>query len=203
MCELERILEIEREQTKEFQYVGKVLEEVRCRLFGNAVGFAQEVITLSELKTGCPYDRFSEELSTRHGTDILAFVREGGVEISKISISVKRHKKWNSNFLNQLEQNIKDDQLQWGLLVTTVFPNEALNENIWTTFDTSGRLILMVKPLFVTAAYYAIRQMVIYQHLLYNTLIENSILEGPTANINLNSLHAHKKQNCDLLRSEK
>ena len=188
---LEKVSEIEHDRTKELEYVGKILDEIKARIYGNTIGFVQETVVISELKTGCPYDRFSEEMSSKHGTDVVAYVREGGIEIGKISISVKRQKKWNSVFIHQLENNIRDDQSNWGLLVTTVFPNEALNDNVWTTFDSCGRLILMVKPSFAAVAYYAIRQIVIYEYLLNNALLEKSVVKRST---NLNLIHLQKNQ---------
>ena len=71
---------------------------VKERLSGNCVGKIQEILTLSDLKRAFPHDGFSDENSDRHGTDIIATVRESDLEVGKISISVKHHKKWNSQF---------------------------------------------------------------------------------------------------------
>jgi len=198
---IERISEIEHDRSKEFEYVGKVLDEIRSRIFGNTIGFVQETVILAELKTSCPYDRFSDELSSKHGTDIVAYVRDGVSEIGKISISVKRHKKWNSGFIEQLEDNLQDDGTKWGILVTTVFPTEALNENIWTTFDSVGRLIILVKPPFSGIAYYAVRQIVIYEHRLNNALLKNLSTQS-SGNLNLVSLE-NNSQIVSNFRSEK
>jgi len=129
------------------------------------------------MKRACPFDSFSEEMSTKHGTDIVAYVRENGKYLGKISISVKRQKRWSSEFIIQLEKNIKDDNSSWGLLVTSVFPSEALNENIWTVFDSTGRLILIVKPGFTPVAYYAIRQIIIYQFALKEALVTSNLVK--------------------------
>ena len=167
---LEHIAKAEEARTRELSYVGITLNQIKEKLFGSSIGSAQETITLLDLKRACPYDSFSEELSTKHGTDIIAFVRENGKIVGIISISVKRQQKWNSEFLTQLTKNISQDSSSWGLLVTTTFPNEALNENIWTTLDSTGRLILLVKPSYAPIAYYAIRQIIIYQSSLKKTL---------------------------------
>ena len=92
--------------------------------------------------------------------------------VGKISISIKKQKKWHSNFLDQLEKNIQSDKTRWGLLVTDAFPNEALNENIWTARTATDRLVLIVKPAFAPVAYFAIRQMVVYEHELQKTVSE-------------------------------
>lgn len=167
---LEHIAKAEEARTKELSYVGITLKEIKEKLFGSSIGTVQETITLLDLKRTCPYDNFSDEMSSKHGTDIIAFVKENGTILGKISISVKRQRKWHSDFLTQLEKNISQDDSSWGLLVTTVFPDEALNENIWTTLDNTGRLILMVKPSYAPIAYYAIRQIIIYQSSLKKTL---------------------------------
>ena len=73
---------------------------------------------------------------------IVAFILLKNIKLRKSESTLKlelegfyqTEKKLNLHFINQLEKNIKDDQSGWGLLVTTVFPNEALNDNIWTTF---------------------------------------------------------------------
>jgi len=175
---LEHIAKAEEARTRELNYVGKTLREIREKLFGSSIGFVQETITMLDLKRACPYDGFSEEMSTKHGTDIKSFVRENGLVLGQISISVKRQKRWNSDFINQLEKNISEDKSCWGLLVTSVFPNEALNENIWTTLDSTGRLVLMVKPAYAGIAYYAIRQIIIYQATL-KKILESSFGINP------------------------
>jgi len=174
---LEHIAKAEEARTREFSYLGKTVEEIKERLFGSSIGTAQETITLLDMKRACPFDSFSEELSTKHGTDIVASVRENGKYLGKISISVKRQKRWSSEFIMQLEKNIKDDGSSWGLLVTSVFSSEALNENIWTTLDSTGRLILIVKPGYAPVAYYAIRQIIIYQSSLRVALVTSNLVK--------------------------
>ena len=173
---MERFSSMQEDTGKRLKEIEKFLEEVRNRLFGTDVGFAQEVVTLSHLKAGCPYDSFSEEEAARHGTDILAFVREGGMEIGKISVSVKRTKAWSSEFLDQLDKNIPQDKSEWGILVTTAFPREALNDAVWTTYTKERRMVLIVKPQFATIAYYAIREIVKYQFLLRRELVRLEII---------------------------
>ena len=65
--------------------------------------------------------------------------------------------------MDQLEKNIQDDKTRWGLLITAAFPAEALNENIWTARTATDRLVLIVKPAYAPIAYFAIRQMVVYE----------------------------------------
>ncbi len=133
------------------------------RLSGSSIGKIQENLTIQELKSVFPYDQFSDEESNKHGTDIIATIIESGMDLGRITISVKHQKRWSSEFIRQLEKNISDDGTRWGFLVTTIFPTDALNENIWTARCSSGRLILLVKPQFASIAYYAIRTIMIYE----------------------------------------
>ena len=146
------------------------------RIAGSRIGKIQESVTLIDLKSSFPNDLFSDEKSDKHGTDIIGTVKESGKTISQISISVKHQKKWSSEFITQLEKNIFQDGTEWGFLVTTTFPSDALNMKIWTTFDTHGRLILLVKPEYVSIAYYAIRMIVIYEFRLL-AMVKDSINE--------------------------
>ena len=173
---MEKFSAIQNDTEKRLKGMEGFMEEIRNRLFGTDVGIAQEVVTISHLKAGCPYDSFSEEQATRHGTDILGFVRENGMEIGKISVSVKRTKSWSSEFLDQLDRNIKQDNSQWGLLVSTAFPREALNNTIWTTYTKTRRMVLLVKPQLATIAYYAIREIVKYQFMLRRELVRLEII---------------------------
>jgi hypothetical protein len=171
---LEHIATAESDRARELAYLVNGMNEIRSRLFGVKIGSVQEKLSGLYLKQSCPCDHFSEEMADKHGTDIVASIMEPGywyVEgepvytmcVGKISISIKKQKKWHNDFLDQLEKNIQSDKTRWGLLITTAFPNEALNENIWTARTATNRLVLIVKPAFAPVAYFAIRQMVIHE----------------------------------------
>ena len=171
---LEHIATAESDRAREFSYLENSINEIRNRLFGVSIGSVQEKISSLYLKQSCPNDHFSEEMADKHGTDIIASVMENGnwyvdgesvytMCVGKISISIKKQKKWHNNFLDQLEKNIQSDKTRWGLLITAAFPNEALNQNIWTARTPTNRLVLIVKPAFAPVAYFAIRQMVVYE----------------------------------------
>ena len=138
-------------------------QNILDRLSGCNIGKVQENLTIMELKSAFPNDQFSDEESDRHGTDIIATIWESGVKFGDVTISVKHQNRWSSEFVTQLENNIEDDKNRWGFLVTTRFPADALNDNIWTARTGSGRLILLVKPQFASIAYYAIRTIMIYE----------------------------------------
>ena len=150
------------------------------RLSGSNIGKIQEGMTILELKGSFPYDQFSGEESDKHGTDIIGTIRESGIELGKITVSVKHQNRWSSEFVMQLEKNIDTDGTRWGFLVTTTFPADALNDNIWTARTNMGRLILLVKPQFVSIAYYAMRTIVIYEYQLKEVIrlnLDNNFLD--------------------------
>ena len=174
---LEHIATAESDRAKELAYLVNGMNEIRSRLFGVKIGSVQEKISGLYLKQSCPNDHFSEEMADKHGTDIIASVMENGnwyvdgepvytICVGKISISIKKQKKWHNNFLDQLEKNIQSDKTRWGLLITDAFPNEALNQNIWTARTSTNRLVLIVKPTFAPTAYFATRQMVVYESVM-------------------------------------
>jgi len=143
------------------------------RLSGCNIGKVQERITILDLKSAFPNDQFSDEESNKHGTDIISTIWESGVEFGNVTISVKHQNRWSSEFVSQLEDNIRNDGNKWGFLVTTMFPADALNCNIWTARTCSGRLILLVKPQFAAIAYYAIRTIAIYENQLKKILMQD------------------------------
>lgn len=158
---LNKIRQTEEMRLRELSYISQNIAEFRDRIFGNSVGYVQETVTLLDLKRSFPFDSFSDEMASKHGTDIISEVVENGMTCGKISISVKHHQKWSSEFLEQLENNIENDGSDAGILVTTSFPGEALNKRIWTTRDSRGMLVLLIKPEYAPIAYYAVRQIVI------------------------------------------
>jgi len=162
---LYQIASAERDRAREFSYIARNVELMRDRLFGCHIGKIQENLTMGHLKSACPDDIFSEEFADRHGTDIVATVRHRGAASGKISVSVKHQRHWSSDFVSQLARNIDDDMSDAGILVTTSFPREALNENIWMLLRGRNAACLLVKPEFAATAYYAARVISINKHL--------------------------------------
>jgi len=155
--------------------------DILNRLSGSNIGKIQENLTILELKSSFPNDQFSGEESDKHGTDIISTIWECGVNLGKVTISVKHQNRWSYEFVTQLEDNIRTDNAQWGFLVTTTFPADALNNNIWTARTGSNKLILLVKPPFVSIAYYAIRNIILYENQL------REILFNPQNNVSSSS----------------
>jgi len=176
--------ELKKENKLVFELLDSILvnqSDIQNRLSGSNIGKIQENMTILELKSSFPNDQFSGEESDRHGTDIISTIWESGVTLGNVTISVKHQNRWSSAFVTQLEDNIKTDNTRWGFLVTTTFPADALNNNIWTARTTSNKLILLVKPQFVSIAYYAIRNIIIYENQL------REIILNPPNNINPSS----------------
>lgn len=160
-----------------FELLDSVLvnqNDILDKLTGSAIGKVQENMTLLELKSSFPNDQFSSEESDKHGTDIISTVWESGINLGKITISVKHQNRWSSKFVTQLEENITTDNTRWGFLVTTTFPADALNHNIWTARTGNNRLILLVKPQFSSIAYYAVRNIILYENQLRNMILNSS-----------------------------
>lgn len=153
------------------------------RISGCNIGKVQEHLTIMELKSAFPNDQFSDEKSNKHGTDIVATIWESGINLGNVTISVKHQNRWSSEFVTQLEDNIKDDDTKWGFLVTTKFPSDALNSNIWTARNGAGRLIMLVKPQFASIAYYAIRNIIIYETQLREAITMNDDVFSDDAKI--------------------
>ena len=76
------------------------MKEIRDKILGVGIGNVGEIITIKDLKSAAHMDNFSEYKSTRHGTDIIATVKQNGLECGKITISVKFVEKWDGYFIN-------------------------------------------------------------------------------------------------------
>jgi hypothetical protein len=168
---------LKRDNKVVFELLDSVLvnqNDILDKLSGSAIGKVQENMTLLELKGSFPNDQFSAEESDKHGTDIISTVWESGINLGKITISVKHQNRWSSEFVTQLEENIVTDNTRWGFLVTTTFPADALNHNIWTARTGNNRLILLVKPQFSSIAYYAVRNIILYENQLRDMILNSS-----------------------------
>ena len=149
------------------------------KLSGSKIGKIQENLTILELKSSFPNDQFSGEESDKHGTDIISTIWECGINLGNVTISVKHQNRWSSEFVTQLEDNIRTDNTRWGFLVTTTFPADALNDNIWTARTASNKLILLVKPQFVSIAYYAVRNIILYENQLREIILNTTNYINP------------------------
>ena len=129
--------------------LGRIMPDIKFlkeRMPDPHVGKNQKILILTDLKTAFPRDGFTGRCAVLHVTDIVTAVREPNAAIGKVSISAKYHKKWNSELVSQLEGNAKYDDTKSGFLVSTVFPTETPNENVWTALTGSGKIILITSP---------------------------------------------------------
>jgi len=136
------------------------LTEIIERVAGTGVGDIGERITIKDLKSLCPTDDFSAEKATKHGTDIVATVKENDRGFGTVAISVKYVAQWEGTHLQQLRKNMKQEHTSFGLLVTKAFPRDALNDKGYVKTTKSGEMLLLVKPEYAPVAYYGYRQAV-------------------------------------------
>jgi hypothetical protein len=142
----------------------QVVEEVRDRIAGPAVGKVGEYITIKDLKTVVPHDQFSDGKADRAGTDIVATIHENKLQVGKIAVSVKYDNSWKGDFISQLEKNMRHEGTSFGILVTKSFPKEALNDKVWIKENRTEGMMLIVKPEYAPVCYYGFRQAVIAWH---------------------------------------
>ncbi len=141
--------------------VGGGLTELIDRIAGPGVGAVGEKITIKDLKSLCPTDEFTAEKASKHGTDIVATVKNNDSEFGKVAISVKYVAQWEGEFLRQLRKNMKQEHTPFGLLVTKVFPSDALNDRAYAKTAKPGEMLLLVKPEYAAIAYYCFKKAVI------------------------------------------
>jgi hypothetical protein len=153
--------EVQNQNLQQYRELGQTLKEIRDKIIGVGIGNIGEIITIKDLKSASPMDSFSEHKAARHGTDIIATVKQNGIECGKITISVKFVEKWDSSFARQLMNDMISDGTKFGMLVTKVFPREALNSKIWLLEDFPEKTIVYVKPEYASLFYIGLRQSVL------------------------------------------
>ncbi len=60
----------------------------------------------------------------------------------KVVVSVKYDNKWEGSFIDQTKRNMEQEGAAWGILVSTSFPHDALNDKVY--LHRSG--IIVAKP---------------------------------------------------------
>ena len=156
----EKILQ-ESEMKRIMTVLQRTIEEVDHRLSGTAIGKIGEMITVKELKTAFPQDKFSDEKAPRGETDVIATVIENNLEQGKIAISSKYDTHWRTDFLDQLNRNMAEERTAFGILVTKSFPSEALNDRVHYIELKTGEEIMLVKPEYLSVAYGGYRKSVL------------------------------------------
>ena len=123
------------------------------KIVGVGIGKVGEFLTIKDLQAAFTSDEFNDKHSDEKGSDILAEVREGTSTVGTAVVSVKYQEKWSGSFVEQLKKNMSDEGTRWGMLVTRVFPANALNDKAAMTKE--GYFI--VKPEYASVAYYGLR----------------------------------------------
>lgn len=151
---------IEDERKREIEKVNTAIQQIQQKIVGVGIGPVRELSVIRDLKSACPEDEFTDEKARKHGADIVATVKLKGHDMGKIVVSVKEHDSWNSDFIDQIKKNLKEEQTNWGILVSRVFPSSALNEKMYV----EGNAILVVKTDYAAAAYLGLRHAVIHKN---------------------------------------
>jgi hypothetical protein len=159
---------VEEERKAEIEKMNIALQQIQQKIVGVGIGQVRELSVIKDLKSACPEDDFTDEKAKKHGADIVATVRVKGHAIGKIVVSVKEHDSWNSDFIDQIKKNLREEQTDWGILVSKVFPSSALNEKLYV----DGNGILVVKTEYAAAAYLSLRHAVIHKNQA-ETLVRN------------------------------
>ncbi len=129
------------------------LAAIGKKIVGVGIGKVGEFLTIKDLQAAFTSDEFNDKHSDEKGSDIIAEVREGPSTIGTAVVSVKYQEKWSGSFLEQLKKNMKDEGTRWGMLVTRVFPANALSDNA----DMTKEGYFIVKPEYASVAYYGLR----------------------------------------------
>lgn len=148
----------EQKRLAEIEKANAAIQEIQKAIVGTGIGDIRQVTVIKDLKSACPDDQFSDEKATKRGADIVAKVMVKGREAGTIVVSVKEQEEWKNDFIEQIKKNLKEEQTQWGILVTKVFPSDALNEKAY--LDNNG--ILLVRTEYAAAAYIGLRHAVIH-----------------------------------------
>jgi len=120
-------------------------------------GAAGELSLTRELQATVPVDHFDDRKRSAGGTDTVALVKDKGVEVGVVTISVKDEERWRGDFLTQLERNMQEDGSKWGILATKAFPTNALSNRAYLY---NGNVII-AKPEYVPLVYLGLREAVI------------------------------------------
>lgn len=149
---------------RDLNEVRQGMTAISTKIVGTGIGKVSEKTLITDLKSAMSNtgDSFSDERALK-GTDIVSTVRENGRDCGKISISVKDTKQWESNFMAQLNKNMRDDGTRLGILATRILPADSLHSQIYVPPDCEvGKTVIFVKLEYVALAYFAMRNVAIH-----------------------------------------
>ena len=151
-------LEAINKDNQTIQSISSGVSDILRKIGGTGIGTIGETITIKDLKMVAPMDDFDETRATHGGTDIIGKVNENGTLSGTITTSVKYTEKWENNYVEQITRNMEQDGSRFGVLVSKVFPREALSDKAWVMKTRRGNSIILVKPEYAPVAYFGLRQ---------------------------------------------
>lgn len=150
----------QRKLLENLSQINSGLSQIRERIVGPGIGAPGEIISIKELKSVFPLDSFTNAKAAAGGSDIVAKVNDGTAEAGRIVVSVKYQDKWKDDFLEQLKRNLSEENTEFGILVSRVFPSDALNDRVYLTEHGYA----VVKPEYASIAYMGMREAVTHLH---------------------------------------
>src|SRR2546426_1809264 len=152
----EELKKLEEDHKESLDSIRDGITAIGKKIVGVGIGKVGESITIKDLQASFRTDEFSDKRSDEKGSDIIAEVRDGTSVAGKVVISVKFQEKWSGTFIDQLKKNMSEEGTKWGILVTRVFPANALSDRAYFTRDG----YFVVKPEYASVAYYGLREAV-------------------------------------------
>ena len=93
--------------------------------------------------------------------DILVIVKNNGRDIGKIKIECKNVKKWDQKYVQELKNNMKNEHIDAGMIITTAMPKDSLGEDVhYWAFDENENIII-ASPYALETVYLAMRRAII------------------------------------------
>jgi hypothetical protein len=156
----EKIDQLRKELTEKQHKMNGTLNSI---VGGTGKGEIAEMLTSETLRQLFPQDEFDTTTAAKGGSDLIAKVFDRKTEVGKITISVKNTKIWKSEFLEQLEKNMEQDNTKVGILVSNKLAKKA-NPTGEVCHNKGGLLYYVVHPDNVKSLYVGLRQIVIHMH---------------------------------------
>ncbi len=154
-----------------------MLRDIREQITGVAKGDVSEMIVSEKLQQAFTQDAFDRTKADKKGTDIIATVYDDKDEVGKISISVKDTSSWSNKFIEQLEENMRQDGTTFGILVSKKLPKGA--KPTGHVLQSNGKTYCVVHHTHANSIYLVVRLLVIKlrQHQQYIENKEKEIMQ--------------------------
>jgi hypothetical protein len=126
------------------------------------IGKIQEISLIQRLSKLKTTDKLKLEREFKKEEDIESKVIEDKKQIGIIAIESKKTKKWKPEFIEQIKSYMDEKETEFGILVTTKMPDDALSYTCWM----DGVLVVHVD--YVELAYLFVREYVKLKQSLEN-----------------------------------